>query len=160
LDLARVLLARAEDDETLVRKVSSDADIADAIVGFHAQQTAEKSIKAVLAARGVSFTRSHALGYLIGLVEENEIEGPDEISEADVLSPWAVEFRTREKRHPLSRQVGCSQAHRRVEVLGRTRGRGCGSTIEVRGEARTRKGAAVGSYDAQIPLLTRISFLA
>jgi hypothetical protein len=31
LDLARVLLARAVDDETLVRKVSSDTDIADAI---------------------------------------------------------------------------------------------------------------------------------
>jgi hypothetical protein len=36
LDLARVLLARAIDDETLIRKVSPDTDIADAIVGFHA----------------------------------------------------------------------------------------------------------------------------
>jgi hypothetical protein len=42
LDLARVLLARAVDDETLVRKLCSDADVADAIVGFHAQQAAEK----------------------------------------------------------------------------------------------------------------------
>jgi HEPN domain-containing protein len=93
LDLARVLLARAEDDETLVRKVSPDTDVADAIVGFHAQQAAEKSIKAVLAARGVSFVKSHALGYLIGLVEENDIDAPKELSEVDVLSPWAVEFR-------------------------------------------------------------------
>lgn len=31
--LARVLLDRAGDDETLMRKVSSDTDIADAIVG-------------------------------------------------------------------------------------------------------------------------------
>jgi hypothetical protein len=54
LDLARVLLARAVDDETLVRKVCSDADVADAIVGSHAQQAAEKLIKAVLAARGVT----------------------------------------------------------------------------------------------------------
>ncbi len=37
LDLARVLLARAVDDETLVRKVRSDADVADSIVGFHVQ---------------------------------------------------------------------------------------------------------------------------
>jgi hypothetical protein len=37
--------------------------------------------------------KSHALSYLIGLVEENEIEAPAEFSEADVLSPWAVEFR-------------------------------------------------------------------
>lgn len=93
LDLARVLLARAVDDETLVRKVSPDTDIADAIVGFHAQQAVEKLIKAVLAARGVAFIKSHALSYLIGLVEESEIEAPEELSEADVLSPWAVEFR-------------------------------------------------------------------
>jgi hypothetical protein len=72
LDLARVSLARAVDDETLVRKVCSDADAADSIVGFHAQQAAEKLIKAVLAARGVTFVKSHALSYLIGLVEENQ----------------------------------------------------------------------------------------
>ncbi len=93
LDLARVLLARAVDDETLVRKVSSDTDIADAIVGFHAQQAVEKLIKAVLAARGVGFMKSHALSYLVGVVEENEIEAPEVLSKADVLSPWAVEFR-------------------------------------------------------------------
>jgi HEPN domain-containing protein len=93
LDLARVLLARAVDDETLVRKVSPDADISDAIIGFHAQQAVEKLIKAVLAARGVAFMKSHALSYLIGLVQENEIEAPQDLSEADVLSPWAVEFR-------------------------------------------------------------------
>lgn len=93
LDLARVLLARAIDDETLVRKVSADTEVADAIVGFHAQQAAEKLIKAVLAARGVAFIKSHALSYLIGLVEEHHIDAPPELSEADVLSPWAVEFR-------------------------------------------------------------------
>jgi HEPN domain-containing protein len=93
LDLARVLLARAIDDETLVRKVSADTDIADAILGFHAQQAAEKLIKAVLVARGVAFIKSHALSYLVGLVEEHHIDAPLELSEADVLSPWAVEFR-------------------------------------------------------------------
>lgn len=93
LDLAHVLLARARDDETLIRKVSPDTDIADAIVGFHAQQAVEKLIKAVLAVRGVAFMKSHALSYLIGLVEENEIEAPESLAEADVLSPWAVEFR-------------------------------------------------------------------
>lgn len=37
--------------------------------------------------------KSHALSYLIDLVEENDIDAPEELSEADVLSPWAVEFR-------------------------------------------------------------------
>ena len=36
LDLARVLLARAIDDETIVRKALEDSEIADSIVGFHA----------------------------------------------------------------------------------------------------------------------------
>lgn len=45
-DLARVLLDRADDDLTLVRRVVGDEDIADAIVGFHAQQAVEKAIKA------------------------------------------------------------------------------------------------------------------
>lgn len=47
----------------------------------------------ILAARGVGFMKSHALSYLVGVVEENGIEGPEALSEADVLSPWAVEFR-------------------------------------------------------------------
>jgi HEPN domain-containing protein len=80
LDLARVLLARAIDDETLVRKVSADTDVADAILGFHVQQAAEKLIKAVLVARGVAFIKSHALGYLVGLVEEHHIDAPPELS--------------------------------------------------------------------------------
>jgi HEPN domain-containing protein len=101
LDLARLLIARAVDDEALVRKVSSDTDIADAIVGFHAQQAVEKLIKAVLAARGVAFMKSHALSYLIGVVEENEIEAPEALSEADVLSPWAVEFRYEGEEPPV-----------------------------------------------------------
>jgi HEPN domain-containing protein len=104
LDLARVLLARAVDDETLVRKVSADTEVADAIVGFHAQQAAEKLIKAVLAARGVAFIKSHALSYLVGLVEEHHIDAPPELSEADVLSPWAVQFRYEgEEPPPLDR---------------------------------------------------------
>jgi HEPN domain-containing protein len=93
LDLARVLLARAADDEALVRKVASDSDISDAIVGFHAQQAVEKQIKAVLAARRIKFAKSHALDYLIGLVEQHGVAAPPALGLADMLSPWAVEFR-------------------------------------------------------------------
>ena len=37
LDVARLLLKKARQDEALVRKIGSDTDIADEIVGFHAQ---------------------------------------------------------------------------------------------------------------------------
>jgi HEPN domain-containing protein len=92
-DLARVLLERADDDIRLVRRVVDDADIADAIVGFHAQQAVEKAIKAVLAAREIEYAKTHALGYLIGLVEANEIDAPAAVLDAGELSPWAVDFR-------------------------------------------------------------------
>ncbi len=58
-DLARVLLERAAGDEALVRKVLDDHEIPDAIVGFHAQQAAEKLIKATpsLSRRSIAWPR-------------------------------------------------------------------------------------------------------
>jgi HEPN domain-containing protein len=105
-DLARVLLERAAGDEALVRRLLDDTEIPDAIVGFHAQQAAEKLIKAVLAVRGVRFARTHDLGYLIGLVESNDVDAPPALAEADALSPWAVDFRYEtESEPPLDRRA-------------------------------------------------------
>ena len=107
-----------------MRKVCSDTDVADAIVGFHAQQAAEKLIKAVLAARGVTFVKSHALGYLIGLVEENDIGAPAELSEADVLSPWAVEFRYEGEEPPALRPYQALALVGQLRAFDRKRDRG------------------------------------
>ncbi|MFI5003771.1 MAG: HEPN domain-containing protein [Solirubrobacterales bacterium] len=73
--------------------MAPDLDISDAIIGFHAQQAVEKQIKAVLAGHGIPFAKSHALSYLIGLVEQNGITASAALAQADTLSPWAVEFR-------------------------------------------------------------------
>lgn len=93
LDLARVLLARAIDDETIVRKALEDSEIADSIAGFHAQQSSEKLVKAVLAVHGMAFAKSHDLEYLIDLVAQGEIAAPEGIRDAEALTPWAVESR-------------------------------------------------------------------
>jgi len=98
LDVARVLLKKARQDEALVRKIGSDTDIADEIVGFHAQhpeghrQAVEKCLKAVLSARETPYKRTHELNYLIGLVDE-ETHAPAALAQADTLTDWAVEFR-------------------------------------------------------------------
>jgi HEPN domain-containing protein len=92
-DLARVLLKRATDDITLVRRVAEDVDIADAIIGFHAQQAVEKSIKAVLASHDIEYGKTHQLNYLVGRLTEEGLDLPSSVVEADELSPWAVEFR-------------------------------------------------------------------
>ena len=46
---AALLLRRGREDETVVAKLIDDAQIADAVIGFHAQQAVEKALKAVLA---------------------------------------------------------------------------------------------------------------
>ena len=93
LDVARVLLRKAGQDETLVRKIGSDPDIADEIIGFHAQQAVEKAIKAVLTAHKIPFMKTHELSYLVGSIEDNKIDAPSVLEQVDTLSPWAVEFR-------------------------------------------------------------------
>ena len=99
-DLARRLLRRADDDATLVRHVVDDEEIADAIVGFHAQQAVEKSIKAVLASRDIAYGKTHQLHFLIRLLEENAIDAPPTVLDAVELNPWAVEFRYEEDDEP------------------------------------------------------------
>jgi len=93
LDVARLLLKKARQDEALVRKIGSDTDIADEIVGFHAQQAVEKQLKAVLTARETPYKKSHELSYLVGLITEEETEAPAALEQADTLTDWAVEFR-------------------------------------------------------------------
>jgi HEPN domain-containing protein len=44
-DLARELLALAEDDLTAARALTDVPAVSNAIVGFHAQQAAEKALK-------------------------------------------------------------------------------------------------------------------
>lgn len=51
-EYARILLAKARDDAQIVRRARDDSGIADWIVGFHAQQAAEKALKALVMAKG------------------------------------------------------------------------------------------------------------
>ena len=58
-DLARELLQLATDDLTAARALADVPAVSDAIVGFHAQQAAEKALKAALAATGQDFPFTH-----------------------------------------------------------------------------------------------------
>jgi len=50
--LPRRILRKAAADLTAARTLSDDPEQADEVVGFHVQQTVEKSVKAVLASLG------------------------------------------------------------------------------------------------------------
>lgn len=67
--------------------------ISDGIVGFHAQQAAEKLLKAVLARNRVPYPFAHDLERLVEIVEEAIRETPPLRQAIVELTPWAVEFR-------------------------------------------------------------------
>lgn len=87
-----ILLSKARNDIVLLRKIADDPEVADEIVGFHAQQAVEKAIKAALEARGVDYPRTHDLARLLELLNDSGGAPPDRDA-ALALSPWAAEFR-------------------------------------------------------------------
>ena len=60
---------------------------------FHAQQAAEKAIKAVLIARGLDFPRSHNLASLLHLAHVGGLQVPADVQRADTLTAFAVTMR-------------------------------------------------------------------
>jgi HEPN domain-containing protein len=93
LERAELLLAKARDDETLLEEIISNEKIRDEIIGFHAQQSSEKLLKALLMGKNISYRRTHDLRELIDLIRDNDIEFPESLMEIRTLSPFAVEFR-------------------------------------------------------------------
>jgi len=91
-ELARVLLDKAAKDEAAVRILGAEREIADEVVGLHAQQAVEKSLKAALAWRGVDYRLTHDIAYLTELLEAAGVAVPAEVAAADALTPWAAEW--------------------------------------------------------------------
>jgi HEPN domain-containing protein len=104
--LAQKLLRKADQDIVVVEKWHSDSDVSDEILGFHAQQAAEKMLKAVLANEGIEFPFTHRLADLIDLLKDYNISVPNELDEIRYLTPFAVELRYdlfEEDEEPLDR---------------------------------------------------------
>jgi HEPN domain-containing protein len=86
--------AKARDDAAAMRRMAEDAEIADSIVGFHAQQAIEKWIKALLASNQVGFNPRHDLDYhLVDLLEPAVDQFPFERVQLTALTEYAVQQR-------------------------------------------------------------------
>ena len=91
--IGQLLLEAARQDMAACTLLSTGAGIGDAVVGFHAQQAVEKSLKAVLSAHGVEFRRTHDLLTLLDLLQDNGLPAPPAADWVDELNPYAVEAR-------------------------------------------------------------------
>lgn len=76
--ITQAWLDAAQDDLAVIDEILSRPDLTN-ITAFHAQQCAEKCLKALLEERGVPVRRTHSLIQLIGLVsaENREFSGID-----------------------------------------------------------------------------------
>lgn len=86
---ARQWLAKAQDDLAVARLVRDSSLGVRWAACFHAQQAAEKALKALLVSRGIDFPKSHALDVLADLLDENDLKRLDRSALLE-LSPWAV----------------------------------------------------------------------
>jgi HEPN domain-containing protein len=92
-ETSRILLKKAGEDATAVREFAGNSEIADSIIGFHAQQAVEKWLKAVTAANGTRHSAIHDIDRLIEIVEASGIEVPLDRDRLAVLTQYAVPLR-------------------------------------------------------------------
>ena len=91
--LAAILARKATEDAVALSEFEGNLNIADSILGFHAQQALEKWLKAVLADKGIDFEYTHDLRRLIELVEELGITFPFVTGEIVMYTEFAVPLR-------------------------------------------------------------------
>ena len=89
----QLMLDSASQDLAACVLLATGPGIGDAVIGFHAQQAVEKSIKAVLSAHAIEFRRTHDLVTLLDLLEDHGLEAPPAADWLDELNPYAVEAR-------------------------------------------------------------------
>lgn len=114
---ALLFLRKAEEDENLLDEVLASPRVSDAVIGFHCQQAAEKLLKALLSYLGVRFRKTHDLRELADLLADAGHALPEELSDIDMLNPYAVELRYEilflEDEPPLDRR----EARRLITML-------------------------------------------
>jgi HEPN domain-containing protein len=92
-DLARRLLAAAENDELMASSLLPVEGVTDAGIGLHAQQAVEKAIKAVLSAKGTEFPFTHDLERLKTFAKKSGIDLPTTLDGIEALTPFAFDER-------------------------------------------------------------------
>ncbi len=92
-DLARRLVAKADQDLALFVHVLGAEEVADEVIGFHCQQAAEKLLKSIFAARGLPFRRTHDLAELLDGLADAGLPMAPTLAGLEGLTPFAVDYR-------------------------------------------------------------------
>ncbi|HUT00843.1 MAG TPA: HEPN domain-containing protein [Phycisphaerae bacterium] len=128
---------RAEALRQWLRRAAEDLAVADQLldaqtpylvtVAFHAQQAAEKYLKALLVYHEVAFPRTHDLGILLDLLRPVDGSRADALDDLTALNPYGVEVRypqdAGDVTEEAAREAREMAARARDAVLGALKGR-------------------------------------
>ena len=92
-EIVQAWLQRAHSDLQLGRVALNTLGVLAEDACFHAQQCAEKSIKALLLQRQIPFPRTHAIEVLLDLLKTQGQMVPENVDEALILTEYAVQTR-------------------------------------------------------------------
>lgn len=92
-ELVKQWLDKAADDVGLAEHLVSENTSFFTAVGFHAQQAAEKYLKAFLVHHQMEFPKTHDLAKLLDLVAPVDSDLAGSLRDITELSPYGVEFR-------------------------------------------------------------------
>jgi HEPN domain-containing protein len=91
-DHALQMLEMAKKDHQALTHMLDAGSFSEEIFGFHAQQTIEKALKALIASRGLEYPKSHDLSALLKIVEDHG-ENLSEFSSLEDYTIFAVQYR-------------------------------------------------------------------
>jgi len=105
-------LAKAHEDLQAGELILAGSMPSFGAVSFHAQQAAEKALKALLIKAQIEFGRTHNLGELLRLAEPTAPGVSQQLGDAAALTPHAVDTRYPTEGPPVSRE----EASRHIDV--------------------------------------------
>lgn len=113
-DIILAWLQRARSDLQLGRTALDTKGVLPEDAAFHAQQCAEKALKAPLLHREVAFPKTHAIEVLLDLLKAQGTKIPKGVDESFELSEYAVQARYPGAWEPVTK----TEARRAVERAG------------------------------------------
>lgn len=102
-ELVAEWMHRARSDFELAQMIG-EVKIAPEILVYHAQQAAEKALKALLVKHQVDFPNTHSVGLLLELCKSAGLEGTETIGDAVTLTRYAVATRYPGEDEPVTRE--------------------------------------------------------
>jgi HEPN domain-containing protein len=113
-DVTSAWLQHARSDLQLARVALRARDVLPEGACFHAQQCAEKALKALLLQREIPFPRTHSIEVLLDLLKTDGINIPNGVDEAFALSEYAIQTRYPGEWEPVTKK----EARRAIEQAG------------------------------------------